>query len=283
MQYNHKIMSKEQPKQGEQKKKCGIIMPIASNDDYPNDHWKDVLQILVESIDQTPFEPRLVSDDVAIGLIHDRIVTNIYNDEIVVCDVSSKNPNVMFELGLRLAFDKPTIIIKDEKTGYSFDTGVIEHISYPSSLRFSQIVDFKKELARRIIATYEKSQKEPNYSPFLKSFGKTIIPATIGKTEIPEGKFILEQLETLRQDIRMLRIEKINNLNNRPIINDKTKHSFIYNLIARYDKDGIDINSNDIFNPIRKEILNNGFEISVRDFKNAMDDYINDTIQYGKK
>ncbi|WP_353118770.1 hypothetical protein [Myroides odoratus] len=56
-------------------------------------------------------------------------MNNIYNDEIVVCDVSSKNPNVMFELGLRLAFDKPTIIIKDEKTGYSFDTGVIEHLN----------------------------------------------------------------------------------------------------------------------------------------------------------
>lgn len=202
-------------------------MPIASTDDYATDHWKDVLQILYESVEQTEFEPRLVSDDVAIGLIHDRIVTNIYNDEIVICDVSSKNPNVMFELGLRLAFDKPTIIIKDEKTGYSFDTGVIEHITYPSSLRFSQIVEFKKELARRINATFEKSQKEPDYSPFLKSFGKTIIPATIGKTEIPEGRFILEQLEILQQEIRTLRIDKINNLNYKPIVNDKTKHSFI--------------------------------------------------------
>jgi len=276
-------MSKEQPKSTEQKKKCGIIMPIAANDEYPNDHWKDVLQILIESIEQTDFEPRLVSDDVAIGLIHDRIVTNIYNDEIVVCDVSSKNPNVMFELGLRLAFDKPTIIIKDEKTGYSFDTGVIEHISYPSSLRFSQIMEFKKELAKRITATYEKSQKEPNYSPFLKSFGKTIIPATIGKTEIPEGKFILEQLETLRQDVRMLRIEKVNNLNYRPALNDKTKHSFIYNLIARYDKEGIDITNNDIFNFIRRETLSNGLDISVRDFKTAMEDYLNDMNRHGNK
>jgi hypothetical protein len=33
-----------------------------------------------------------------------------------------KNPNVMFELGMRLAFDKPAIIIKDNRTNYSFDT-----------------------------------------------------------------------------------------------------------------------------------------------------------------
>jgi len=185
-------------------KKCGIIMPIATSTDYPADHWKDVLSILMQAINETEFEPRLVSDDVAIGLIHDRIVTNIYNDDIIVCDVSSKNPNVMFELGLRLAFDKPTIIIKDEKTGYSFDTGVIEHISYPSSLRFSEIVDFKIELAKRINATYERATSETNYSPFLKSFGKTIVPASIQQTEVPEGKYIMEQLEMLRHELRSM-------------------------------------------------------------------------------
>ncbi len=186
---------------------CGIIMPIAPHSDYPTDHWKDVLAILNEAIEQTKFEPKLVSDDVAIGLIHDRIVTNIYNNEIVVCDVSSKNPNVMFELGLRLAFDKPTIIIKNETTGYSFDTGVIEHISYPSSLRFCQIVKFKEELISRIEATYKKSQEEPNFSSFLKSFGKIITPASFLQTEIPEGKYIISQIEEMRQEMHIMRIE----------------------------------------------------------------------------
>ncbi|WPY97613.1 RNA helicase [Christiangramia sp. OXR-203] len=196
----------ETPKSENHKKmKCGIIMPIASHSDYPTDHWTDVLDILIEAIEETDFEPRLVSDDVAVGLIHDRIVTNIYNDEIIVCDVSSKNPNVMFELGLRLAFDKPTIIIKDELTGYSFDTGVIEHINYPSSLRFNEIVKFKIELKKRINATYKKSQEESDYSPFLKSFGKKIVPASIQQTEIPEGKFILEQINLMRNDLRSLK------------------------------------------------------------------------------
>jgi hypothetical protein len=53
--------------------------------------------------------------------------------------VSGKNPNVMFELGIRLAFDKATIIIKDDKTDYSFDTSVIQHIPYPRDLRHNQI------------------------------------------------------------------------------------------------------------------------------------------------
>jgi hypothetical protein len=259
------------------KKTCGIIMPIAPHQDYPADHWKDVLGILNEAIGLTEFEPKLVSDDVAIGLIHDRIVTNIYNNEIVVCDVSSKNPNVMFELGLRLAFDKPTIIIKDETTGYSFDTGVIEHISYPSSLRFSQVVKFKEELVRRINATYKKSLEEPNYSPFLKSFGKTITPASFQQTEIPEGKYILSQLEALRKEMHIMRIEQRNGselrIRHHESLSDMDKNKVLLSIINKYrninNRGDLLLDDEKLYSSIRNELLMNGLEISnmeIREF-----------------
>ena len=182
-------------------KKCGIIMPIADPLGYAQGHWKDVYKILSESIDKTEFVPQLVSDDDAIGLIHDRIVTNIYNNDIVICDVSSKNPNVMFELGMRLAFDKPTIIIKDEKTDYSFDTGVIEHLQYPSSLRFHDIIEFQTTLIERLNATYERSLTESDYSPFLKSFGRTLKPSSIKPNEITEGSYILDELSKINREL----------------------------------------------------------------------------------
>ena len=212
-------------------KKCGIIMPISPHPDYLVDHWKDVLNILSEAISDTEFSSNLVSDDEAIGLIHERIVTNIYNSEIIVCDVSSKNPNVMFELGLRLAFDKPVIIIKDDKTSYSFDTGVIEHISYPSSLRFGEIVAFKKELARKIEATYKKSIQE-NFSPFLKGFGKTIVPAKIGNEEISETKFLVEQIYKLRDDMKRIRFDIRNQ--SVPIYEDRKIDATIRSLVSKY-------------------------------------------------
>lgn len=196
--------SKDKPK-----KTCGIIIPISIHPDYPSGHWMDVLNIIKQAIEETDFEPKLVSEDEVVGLIHERIVTNIYNNEIVVCDVSSKNPNVMFELGLRLAFDKPTIIIKDDKTSYSFDTGVIEHITYPSSLRFSQIVKFKDDLKRRINATYEKS-KEPGFSPFLKNFGRTMKSANLNETQIPAFEFLVEKIEGISKEIQLLRSDQKN-------------------------------------------------------------------------
>lgn len=201
-------MDEQKKELKENQKKCGIVMPISPHPDYTLNHWKDVLNIITEAIALTTFKPSLVSDDEAIGLIHERIVTNIYNNEIVVCDVSSKNPNVMFELGLRLAFDKPIIIIKDDKTTYSFDTGLIEHLTYPSSLRFGEIVSFKKELSEKIEATYKRSIDTPDYSPFLKSFGKTIIPAKIQGTEVSETNYLIDLVKGIKDDLDKIKYEQ---------------------------------------------------------------------------
>jgi hypothetical protein len=181
---------------------CGIIMPISGNDGYTAEHWNDVRTILEEVISEAGFVPNLVSDADEIGIIHNRIVTNIYSNPIVICDVSSKNPNVMFELGLRLAFDKATIIIKDETTPYNFDTGVIEHLTYPRDLRYSIINNFKIKLKDKITATYRASQ-DPNYSTFLKSFVQ--YRSKLQTEEVQLEEFVLKQLEDINKQLAYLR------------------------------------------------------------------------------
>ncbi|KPQ23423.1 MAG: hypothetical protein HLUCCA13_13445 [Halomonas sp. HL-48] len=177
--------------------KCGIVMPISELDGCDEGHWQEVLAIIKDSILVSGFEGELVSLAADVGVIHRRIVQNLYENPVVVCDVSGKNPNVMFELGMRLAFDKPTIIIKDDVTNYSFDTASIEHLEYPRTLRFSQIIDFKKQLAEKIKATYEKSRQDADYSPFLKHFGSFKV-AKIDETEVSAQEFLARQIEEIK-------------------------------------------------------------------------------------
>ena len=151
---------------------CGIIMPISSIDNCSADHWTEVKKIISEAICDAGYTPNLVSNAEDIGIIQKRIIQNLYDNDIVVCDVSGKNPNVMFELGMRLAFDKPAIIIIDDKTDYSFDTSPIEHLSYPRDLRYYSILNFKEQLKAKILATVEKSKSDPKYTTFLKNFGE---------------------------------------------------------------------------------------------------------------
>ena len=73
-----------------QKETCGIIMPISSIDGCSSEHWSDVLNILNDVIKQAGFNANLVSDSDDVGVIQKRIIQNIYNNPIVVCDVSGK-------------------------------------------------------------------------------------------------------------------------------------------------------------------------------------------------
>lgn len=182
---------------------CGIIMPIAAiGTDYSESHWKDVREILNDAIKLAGFTPRIVSDSEDSTIIHKSIINNIYNDSIVVCDVSGKNPNVMFELGMRLAFDKPVVIVKDDKTGYSFDTSNIQHLGYRKDLRHNTVENFIKELAAKIKATHEAPSKK-EYQSFLSHFGKFEI-AKIENTSILESdalQKILEKVDFLQDQM----------------------------------------------------------------------------------
>lgn len=185
---------------------CGLVMPISSIDNCSAEHWLEVRTILEEAIGNTiapKFEIRLVSDADDIGVIQKRIVQNLYNSEMVVCDVSGKNPNVMFELGMRLAFDKPTVIVKDDKTEYSFDTGIIEHVGYPRDLRFNRIVAFKETLAKKIEATYKSHSSDSNSTTFLKNFGQFTV-AKLDERAVPSEKLMLEMLSDLNNNFRKL-------------------------------------------------------------------------------
>lgn len=176
---------------------CGIIMPIADTEGYPSGHWQDVYSILKESAINANFHPNLVSFDNDIGVIQKRIIQNIYSNPIVVCDISSRNANVMFELGMRLAFDKPTIIVKDEETPYSFDISSIEHLNYPTDLRYKSINEFKDKLTEKIKKTHQRSIDDPSYSTFLRSYGSFEI-VDIKEVEVPESKYIISQINEIK-------------------------------------------------------------------------------------
>lgn len=185
---------------------CGIVMPIAAMlPDYDAAHWSRVKEIISEAIEQADMVPRLVSESDEVGVIHGQIVQNLYADEIVVVDVSGKNPNVMFELGLRLAFDKPTIIVQDDSNGYSFDIGPIKHIGYRKDQRFDDVQQFKESVQKAIRATLAKKQADEKFSPFLGHFGP-LVAKKVEEHEVPQAEFIMKKLSDIEKTMSRLMV-----------------------------------------------------------------------------
>lgn len=172
---------------------CGLVMPISAMGDYSASHWGDVKAIITETLPD--WEVRLVSDADGAGVIQRRIIENLYSDPFVIVDVSGRNPNVMFELGMRLAFDKPTLVIKDSDTPYPFDIAPNEYLGYPRNLRFHEVVEFKKRLAAKVEAT-----NKPEHRTFLKDFGHIKVP-TIASEEVPADRLFLERLDRIESAI----------------------------------------------------------------------------------
>ena len=138
----------------------------------------------------------------------------------------------MFELGLRLAFDKPTIIVNDDKTGYSFDTAPIEHLSYPRDLSYFKIVEFKTKLKEKIQGTIKKSQEDPLYSPFLKSFGEFKV-ANIEHKEGSINDVILQRLDDMQQEIGRLTRPSLTGISINRISDSEKERNDITDIIVR--------------------------------------------------
>lgn len=164
-------MENQNQQKPSQIKKCGIIMPISGVDDfYTEEHWRNVYSIFQEIISDLGFEPNIVSHGHKYPVIHTRIIDSLYNNEMVVCDVSAKKPNVILELGWRLAFGKPVIIIKDDKTKIDFDLAPNEHIEYPSNFDKFKLNGFTQKLSEAINETYKKVE-DGTYISFMHSLG----------------------------------------------------------------------------------------------------------------
>lgn len=200
---------------------CGIIMPISSIDNCSETHWKEVKGIITDAVEAAGFEAQLVSEANDSGIIQKRIVQNLYKNDIVICDVSCKNPNVMFELGMRLAFDKPTIIVMDNMTKYSFDTAPIEHLGYPRDLSYYQILDFKKTLTEKIKGTIDAA-KQPDYTTFLKNFGEFQV-ATIENKKGSLDEVVLSRLDDMTRQISEIRVNQRVRIIERPELESETE------------------------------------------------------------
>src|SRR5215831_1294203 len=122
-------------------KTCFVVMPITTPAAYAEpdgdpDHFAHVLSHLfrpaLENLDYEVLPPSVAGSE----LIHAEIVKKLEQSDLVLCDLSSLNPNVFFELGIRTALDRPIVLVRDELTAQiPFDLKAINVHTYDGSLK----------------------------------------------------------------------------------------------------------------------------------------------------
>ena len=181
-------------------------MPISDPDGYDDGHFKRVYKHIIKPACTAAGLQAKRADEVKnTNYIVIDILKRIIDSDIVICDLSSKNPNVLYELGIRQAFNLPSTLIKDNKTERIFDIQGIRTIDYDGSLRIDSVQKDIISIKTTLEETLENIGKDVN--SLIQLLG--IHPAELGKrTEISnETSLILDALRDVSQ--RITRIEDV--------------------------------------------------------------------------
>jgi hypothetical protein len=122
----------------------------------------------------------------------------------------SRNPNVLFELGLRQAFDKPVVLIQEIGTPKIFDIAPLRYAQYRKEMRYHEVLEDQKSISQAVIATREAKKESINSIVKLLSITKPAVLPEISETNRdPTLQIIRAELNELRADIRNLAISAV--------------------------------------------------------------------------
>lgn len=137
---------------------CFVIMPIADPDGYDKGHFTKVYEdIFKPACKEAGFDPVRADEVKQTNLIHLDILQKLIDSPIAICDLSSRNPNVLFELGLRQAFDKPTVLVQEVGTPRIFDIAPLRYSEYRKELRYREVLEDQVALSEALKATQAAS------------------------------------------------------------------------------------------------------------------------------
>ena len=185
-------------------KKCFIMMPISDAEGYDKGHFTRVYEHLIKpAVMDAGFEPVRADDTSKANFIVVDILKQILDCDMAICDLSSRNPNVFYELGIRQAFNLKTVLIKDSKTVMPFDISGIRTLPYSETLRIDEVKKAIPEMAKCIKETYDADIKEVNSLLQLLSIEKpAALPEKITLTQ--DSSIILGEINKLHKRIDVL-------------------------------------------------------------------------------
>lgn len=182
-------------------------MPISDNPNYPKGHFTRVYQHIIKpACILAGFEPIRADDVLNTNHIALDILKKIIDSDMSVCDLSNQNPNVLYELGIRQAFNKPVALIKDSKTNRVFDIQGFRDLEYDENLRIDNVQEIIENLAEIIKITY--NERENQINSLVKLLGISPAELTDSTSISIETELILNQLSSI--DRRLNLIENIN-------------------------------------------------------------------------
>lgn len=190
-------------------KDCFVIMPIAECDGYEPDHFAHVYSDIIKpAVAKTEYTATRADEVKETNLIHLDILKKLIDAPIAICDLSTRNPNVLFELGIRQAFDKPVVLIQEKGTPKIFDIAPLRYLEYSKDMRYHEVIDTQNKLCDAINATKGAENETGNINsivklmalsspalmPNLDNNNKELLSLDVVRSQISDLRMMMEML-----------------------------------------------------------------------------------------
>jgi hypothetical protein len=137
-----------------------IIMQIGAKDSPERKRADEIYRFIIAPVvKDVRLEPYRADQDLTPGAITRKFLSELLNARLVIADLTGRNPNVFYELGIVHAFARPLISIADSASNLPFDAKderVIELGEYPSGgltyIQGEHIKDALRESLKIVLA-----------------------------------------------------------------------------------------------------------------------------------
>jgi hypothetical protein len=140
----------------DRKRTCFVVMPFGEKNspDGQDIDFDDIYRFFfrkaIDGIDGVDIECLRCDEIEESGSIHEKMFEHIYHSDVVVCDITTANPNVFYELGIRHALAKGvTVLIRRKGTNIPFNIQGLQVVEYDQS-KFSSIEQAKTRIQQII-------------------------------------------------------------------------------------------------------------------------------------
>jgi hypothetical protein len=148
---------------------CFVIMPFVERSDvYPAGFFSEVLESLITpAVTDAGLQVRTAQRQGS-DLIQSTIIRELLAADLVLADLTEHNPNVLFELGMRMAEDKPVVLVRAKGTGRIFDVDNLLRVEeYSPNLWPSTLSRDLPKLAEHVAAAWASRDTDATYRRLL--------------------------------------------------------------------------------------------------------------------
>jgi len=150
---------------------CFVAMPFSERDSkHPDGFFSEVLKQIVAPAGRRAGFRVVTARKKGSDVIHSTIMNGLLDVDLVVADLTEHNPNVLFELGMRLAEDKPVALIRAHGTAAIFDVDNLVRVEeYNPCLWPSTVEADIPKIAEHIEGTWNNRNDSQTYMKILRS------------------------------------------------------------------------------------------------------------------